>query len=102
VTCASLALADAGVELYDMVAGCNVIMQDGAVVLDPHQSSCSSSDCTSAVTVAFMPSLQQVTHFEQTGNVAQKDIARMLDAAITGSRTIARLMRSCLKQQLLE
>ncbi|WAR11742.1 EXOS6-like protein [Mya arenaria] len=66
MTCASMALADAGIEMYDLVTGCSARIKGDTILMDP----CSSeeySDKDSAtvnngsVTVGIMPSLNQIS-----------------------------------------
>ncbi len=109
ITCASLALADAGIELYDLVASCtagvlttntataNTIAStagsgsgsggsaasagsgsgSGVCILDPSRAEQSSASYAANVTCAFMPSLQQITHFAQSGQSDDKTMTQV-------------------------
>ena len=58
-TCASLALADAGVELFDMVAACGVAHDAQGSILDP--SSAEEAEANSSLLLSYMPSLNEMT-----------------------------------------
>ena len=75
ISCASMALANAGIEMYDLVAGCAVALRriptgimkapdrvDAAaaseLVLDP--TTLESSEAEAVLSCALMPSLRQV------------------------------------------
>ena len=79
ITAASLALADAGVEMYDMVTACSaaLIEQNGtsAVVLDPTWDE--EFHATGLLTLAFSPSLSAVTHLLQTGHFSAPQMAEV-------------------------
>ncbi|KAI9206875.1 ribosomal protein S5 domain 2-type protein [Polychytrium aggregatum] len=68
ITCASLALADAGIEIKDLVVASSAGFFGEQIVLD-----CSTKEeslQTGSLTLSFMPSLNEVTHVLQSGEVA--------------------------------
>eukprot|EP00518_Triparma_eleuthera_P012612 CAMPEP_0182479008 /NCGR_PEP_ID=MMETSP1319-20130603/33426_1 /TAXON_ID=172717 /ORGANISM="Bolidomonas pacifica, Strain RCC208" /LENGTH=204 /DNA_ID=CAMNT_0024680399 /DNA_START=37 /DNA_END=647 /DNA_ORIENTATION=+ len=66
VTCASLALADSGLELNDLVASRTVeVGPSGDLVADPGGGG--GEGGRARVTVCLMPNVEEVTAFEQTG-----------------------------------
>lgn len=89
VTCASVALADAGIEMYDLVLGCS-IRQDGAsYVVDPsymEENSCSSvsSDNQGRLTVAFLPSLNQISGLQSDGEMTEDTLTAGVRTCIEG------------------
>lgn len=93
ITCASLALADAGIEMYDLVLGCS-IRQDGAsYVADPSYGeetsrasvgSSSSSSSQGSLTVAFLPSLNQISGLQSDGEMAEETLRAGVRACIEG------------------
>jgi len=119
ISCASLALADAGVEMYDMVAACSAACIGSQVLLDPslieeravraqaqsrepsanevsagEASSSASEACT--VLLAYMPALNQVTYVLQTGSAEEKTVCTMLKACQDGCKKLLNVMRECL------
>lgn len=87
VTCASLALADAGIEMYDLVLGCS-IRQDGASYLaDPsyaEESSRGAGSSQGSLTVAFLPSLNQISGLQSDGEMAEDTLAAGVRSCIEG------------------
>lgn len=89
VTCASVALADAGIEMYDLVLGCS-IRQDGAsYVVDPsymEENSCSSvsSENQGRLTVAFLPSLNQISGLQSDGEMTEDTLTAGVRTCIEG------------------
>ncbi|KAM4618775.1 exosome complex component MTR3 [Polymixia lowei] len=89
VTCASLALADAGIEMYDLVLGCS-IRQDGAsYMIDPayleENSCCSGSEENQgSLTVAFLPSLNQISGLQSNGEMGEETLTAGVRTCIEG------------------
>ncbi|KAJ2501838.1 3'-5'-exoribonuclease [Coemansia sp. RSA 1972] len=63
INCISLALADAGIEMYDTVAACSLGLRDSQWLVDCTQT----EDAECSVLVAYMPSVDEVTGVLQTG-----------------------------------
>lgn len=85
VTCASLALADAGIEMYDLVLGCSIRQDGDSYVVDPsyieeNSFGSISSENQGGLTVAFLPSLNQISGLQSDGNMTD-------DTLKTGVRT---------------
>ncbi|XP_051237038.1 exosome complex component MTR3 [Dicentrarchus labrax] len=89
VTCASLALADAGIEMYDLVLGCS-IRQDGAsYVVDPsyaeeNSRSSGGGGNQGGLTVAFLPSLNQISGLQSDGEMTQETLTAGVRTCIEG------------------
>lgn len=88
ITCASLALADAGIEMYDLVLGCS-IRQDGAsYVVDPsyaeENSPGSLGSNQGSLTVAFLPSLNQISGLQSDGEMAEDTLTAGVRTCIEG------------------
>jgi exosome complex component MTR3 len=127
VAATSLALADAGIMLYDLTTACRAITLDGQLLLDPsgeeearwaaavadaadaaNDSDAASDAATAAtsVTLAYMPSLRQISSITQagsSGSTAQL-VTSLTHLAIAGCEQLNGLMRECLvdsaKQQM--
>ena len=65
VNCASLALADASIELFGLVASCRCSSAGGAATL--HAESAELAAATSTLTVACMPAYHQITYVREVG-----------------------------------
>jgi exosome complex component MTR3 len=97
VTAASLALADAGIEMYDLMSGCNAASINGKVVLDPCSEEESRADST--VFVACMPSLGRITNIIQTGEMELVTLAEAVKVCSDGAYQVTEFVRSSLMKQ---
>lgn len=97
ITAASLAMCDAGVEMFDLMSGCSAAVVDGRIVLDPCMAE--EERCSSKIVAAYMPSLGRVTNIVQTGEMAVEQLAEAIKLCCSGSLQIAQLMRSSLERQ---
>ena len=91
---ASLALADASILLYDLVAACGCAVHTDAVALD-----CSAAElrgASSEAVVAQMPSLQQLTLLRHSGAAGFDHVTEGLQLALDGCATISARMRAAL------
>jgi exosome complex component MTR3 len=98
ITCASLALADAGLLLFGMVAACSCAVLEQGVALD-----CSSDelrgDATGRTLVAQMPSLSHVTLLRQSGAVSFELMTEATQLALSGCSHVHAQMRSAVLQK---
>ena len=105
IVAASLAMADARIELYDLVTSCAVVSIAGGgkntcagttptIVADPDRDEEETADAT--VVLAMMPAWKDVTLWQQQGPT---DGTQMIDLCRDGCRTVHRLMRQCLIDQ---
>lgn len=89
VTCASLALADAGIEMYDLVLGCSIRQHGDSYVVDPsymeeNSFSSISSQNQGGLTVAFLPSLNQISGLQSDGNMTDDTLKTGVLTCIEG------------------
>uniref|UniRef100_A0A8C6SVD4 Exosome complex component MTR3 n=1 Tax=Neogobius melanostomus TaxID=47308 RepID=A0A8C6SVD4_9GOBI len=87
VTCASLALADAGIEMYDLVLGCSMRQDGDHFVVDPtytEENSSGSVDNQGGLTVAFLPSLNQISGLQSDGEMTEETLAAGVRTCIEG------------------
>ncbi|CAM9652108.1 unnamed protein product [Chrysoparadoxa australica] len=98
VTCASLALADAGIELVDLVTACSVSVQkqsqNTCLLLDPTLAEEQSE--SGNIMVAVMPSSQEVMQWRQTGRMGGKDTVTALELCLDGCASVHAMMRAAL------
>ena len=94
ISCASVALAHAGIECYDLVASCSAMRMEDMLALDPSRDEAESGDST--MTLAYMPSLDRVTHVTQEGRLVGVQSTDAIDLCVGGCKTLSRLMRKCL------
>ncbi|XP_075998739.1 exosome complex component MTR3 [Genypterus blacodes] len=89
VTCASLALADAGIEMYDLVIGCSIHQDGDSYVADPtymEENGCGSrsKDNQGGLTVAFLPSLNQISGLQSDGEMYEETLTAGVRTCIEG------------------
>ena len=94
IVAASLALADANVELYDMVTSCTVAVLGSTILADPTEDELAAADAT--VVLAIMPSWKDVTLWSQSGKLSGDIASQAVDLSRDGCRTFQRFMRQCL------
>jgi len=77
---ASLALADAGIPMRDLIAGVAVGKADGVIVLDLNEPEDMWGEAD--MPVAMMPSLNQVTLFQLNGNMTPEEFRQAFDLSV--------------------
>ncbi len=94
ITAASLALADAGINMRDLVVGCAVGKVDGKVVLDLNDTE--DKEGSGDMPFAFMPNLNQVTLLQLDGLFTPDEFKQALEMAEQGARKVYELQREAL------
>ncbi|KAI9917727.1 hypothetical protein PsorP6_012355 [Peronosclerospora sorghi] len=77
VNAASLALADAAVEMYDMVTAACAGFVNGSVILDPNRKEEERGD--GMLTMAYMPSVGRLTYVLQSGKIDHTELQEAVD-----------------------
>ncbi len=95
VTAASLALADAGIPMRDLVAAVAVGKADGVIVLDIDQVEDNWGEAD--MPVAAAPSLKELTLLQLNGVLTKEEFRQSLDLALKGIRDIYRMQKEALK-----
>ena len=96
ISCVSLALADAGVELYDLVAACTVGVSARGAVMGPSRAEIAAPGYCGSMLLASMPSLRQVTFVEQAGALDHKVVEELVSLGCEGCLRLRDLMRAAL------
>jgi len=97
---ASMALADAGVPMRDLIAGVAVGKADGVLVLDLNEPEDMWGEAD--MPVALMPSLKQVALLQLNGNMTSQEFRQGLEMAQKGIETIYNLQREAIKNKYAE
>lgn len=100
ITAASLALADAGIPMKDLVAGVAVGKVNGVLVLDIDQVEDEYGEAD--MPVAMMPSLRKITLLQLNGVLTPEEFREALKLAEKGIREIYRLQREALRRKYVE
>ena len=94
ITAASLALADAGINMRDLVAGCSSGIVDGQVVLDLNDAE--DKEGSGDMPVALMPNLNYVTLLQIDGIYTRENFQKAFELAMEGSRKVYEMQRQAL------
>ena len=100
VTAASLALADAGIPMKDLVAGVAVGKIEGVLVLDIDEVEDMYGEAD--MPVAAAPSLGMITLLQLNGVLTYDEFKKALDLALKGIRQIYEMQKEVLKKRYLE
>ncbi|XP_071506164.1 exosome complex component MTR3-like [Diadema antillarum] len=105
ITCASVAVANAGIEMYDIVIGCTVRQAGKSVLLDPteveeYHGLCEKEPSHASVTAGVLPSLNQVSGLVQKGQLKCDDSIKALQQCVDGSQRMYPVIYECLKKSI--
>jgi exosome complex component RRP41 len=95
ITAASLALADAGIPMRDLVAACAAGKADDTIVLDLMDTE--DKIGTADVPVALMPNLNAITLLQMDGILTLEEFKKAVNMAIEGCKKIYVLQKEALK-----
>lgn len=97
ITAAALALADAGISMYDLVASCAAGKVDGAVVLD--LSDIEDKEGEADMPVAVMPNLNIITLLQLDGILTYEEFKQGIDLALSGCMKLYEAQRKALMER---
>jgi len=97
ISCASMALADAGIAMYDLVPAVSVCCVGKEILLDTTAEEEKWSD--GEMLVSCMASRKEVTQLKVTGQWPGASTKDALNLAVDACTKLAGLMRTCLKEQ---
>ena len=97
ITAASLALADAGIPMRELVAACAAGKIDGTVCLDLSDIEDKQGDAD--LPVAFMPKSNVISLLQMDGSLTEDEFKQALDMATNACRRIYDMQREALHQK---
>jgi exosome complex component RRP41 len=97
ITAAALALADAGIPMRELVAGCAAGKIDGKVVLD--LSDIEDKQGEADLPVALMPKSGVVSLLQMDGSLTEDEFKQALDMSTDACRRIYEMQREALRQK---
>ena len=97
ITAAALALADAGINMRDLVVGCAVGKVDGKIVLDLNDTE--DKEGSGDMPFAFMPNLNAVTLLQLDGLFTPDEFKQALEMAEGGARKVYELQKDALMRK---
>lgn len=100
ITASSLALADAGIPMKDLVVACAAGKVDGHIVLDLNDIEDKEGEAD--VPVAIMPQLKQVTLLQMDGNLSKEEFENVFKMALSGCLKIYEKQKDALRREFLE
>ncbi|CAL8463888.1 g3423 [Coccomyxa elongata] len=95
ICAAGMALADAGIEMEDMVSACSVSRVDGHLLLDPTVDEACRED--GSALLAMMPSANAVAQVVLRGQWSNAQASEVLQLCMGGCAQIDAYMRQCLR-----
>jgi exosome complex component RRP41 len=95
VTVASLALADAGIPMRDLIVACAAGKAGGQIVLDLNDIEDKEGEAD--VPVAYMPSFDAVSLLQMDGELTTEEFQQALTLALDGCKQIYALQKEALK-----
>ncbi|KAJ6670417.1 EXOSOME COMPLEX COMPONENT [Salix viminalis] len=96
ISCASLALADAGIMMYDLVAGVSVSCLGRNLIIDPILEEESFQDGSMMITC--MPSRYEVTQLTITGEWSTAKLNEAMQLCLDACSKLDKIMRACLEE----
>ncbi|MGQ9565533.1 MAG: exosome complex exonuclease Rrp41 [Candidatus Bathyarchaeales archaeon] len=95
ITVASLALADAGIPMKDLVVACAAGKVEGKLVLDLSDAEDKLGEAD--LPVAYMPTIDAVTLLQMDGNLTLEEFEQTVNMALNGCKQIYKIQKEALK-----
>lgn len=94
ISAASVALADAGINMRDLVSACAAGKVAGQIVMDVDDTE--DKEGQADLPIAIMPTLNQVTLLQLDGQLNNEEFKKAFDYAIDGCKRVYQLQREAL------
>eukprot|EP01095_Lingulamoeba_sp_RSL-Kostka_P018141 TRINITY_DN981_c0_g1_i1.p1 TRINITY_DN981_c0_g1~~TRINITY_DN981_c0_g1_i1.p1 ORF type:complete len:265 (+),score=88.94 TRINITY_DN981_c0_g1_i1:139-933(+) len=91
INAASLAIADSGIEMYDLISASTVANVENQLILDPTCQEEESS--TSKLLMCFSPSLNEIVQFIQSGNSEPEQLIEGMDLCLDACAKMYSMMQ---------
>jgi exosome complex component RRP41 len=109
ICAASLALADAGISMKDLVSSIAVGMVDDKIVVDlnyneeayDHVEGGDPNASVSDIPIAIVPSTGEITLLQMDGQIKKEDLFKAIEAAKEASKKILEIQRKVLKEKFV-
>ncbi|CAG8510640.1 3538_t:CDS:2 [Paraglomus brasilianum] len=98
ITAASVALADAGIEMLDQVAACSACYIDDEIWID-----CTLREeehAQGSLVLSYMSSLNEITHMLQSGEISVSGTIRTIEQCTEACSKIYSIMGNCLLESV--
>jgi len=100
ITAASLALADAGIPMRELVAACAIGKIEGKLALDLSDSEDKLGEAD--LPVAYVPNANMVSLLQMDGELTTEEFNKGLEMAVEACKTIHTMQREALKKKFRE
>ncbi|MFN3527553.1 MAG: exosome complex exonuclease Rrp41, partial [Candidatus Altarchaeaceae archaeon] len=97
ITAASLALADAGIPMKDLVSACAVGKVDGRIVLDLCKEEDNIGQCD--LPIAITPRNKNISLLQMDGELTREEFDMALNLAIEGAMKVYEMQKKALKER---
>jgi len=97
ISAASVALADAGINMRDLVAACAAGKVDDTIVLDINDEE--DKEGQADMPIAYMPNLNQISLMQVDGILSKEEYKKCLETAIEGCKKIYQLQKEALMKK---
>ena len=101
ICAASMALADAGIPMRDLVSAVSVGKVGDAIVVDLDKSEEDYEEGSTDMPVAMMPRNGKISLLQMDGNMSKEDIKKALDLARNTCNKIYELQKKTLKEKYM-
>jgi len=97
ITAASLAMADAGIPMRDLVAACAAGKIDGKISLD--QMGLEDNYGEADLPVALAPTKKEITLLQMDGNFTREEFEQALELALSGCMRVYEMQKEALRKR---
>ncbi len=97
ITAAAVALADAGINMRDLVTACAAGKVNDTIVLDINDEEEKKGQAD--MPIAYMPNLEKVTLMQVDGTLSKEEYKKCLDMAISGCMQVNQLQKEALRKK---
>ncbi|NWG10684.1 exosome complex exonuclease Rrp41 [Candidatus Bathyarchaeota archaeon] len=100
ITAASVAMADAGIPMRDLVAACSAGKVDDTIILDLMDTE--DKQGSADVPVALMPNQNAITLLQMDGTLTSEEFENAVNLALEGCRKIYAMQKEALKTKYVD
>lgn len=97
LTAASVALADAGIPMKDLIVGCAAGKVENTLVLDLNKEEDNFGQAD--LPVAIIPRTGEIVLFQMDGDMTEEEVNRAMDMAINAAKQIYEIQKDALKRK---
>ena len=100
ICAASIALADAGIRMKDMVSAISVGIVDGMLLVDLDYAEEANEDGDVAdIPIAMVPSTDEITLLQMDGKISKEELMKAIEMGKPVLQKIAEIQRNALKDK---